>query len=138
MNYDDFKIGYSDMTTTTITEEKNKKFAEIIGDFNPVHFNESRMKSSPFGRCVTNGFLTASTIGTTLVKMFTSNETLVIALKQENKFLAPVFIGDTLTTKVTVSKRIPDKQRLVCECVVENQNGVKVAESEFLVKILPI
>lgn len=136
MKYDDFQIGYSGKYTTTITEEKNRKFGELTGDFNPVHFDEERMKKSIFGRCATNGLFTETAIGAALVKMFTSDETLIIALKQENNLLAPVFINDIITATVTVTKRFPEKQRLLCHCIVEKQDGIKVIESQFLVKIL--
>ena len=83
MKYEDFKVGYTGTFTKTITEEANKKFGELVEDFNPVHFDEERMKKSIFGRRATNGFLTESTIGSALVRMFTSDESIVIALKKE-------------------------------------------------------
>ena len=92
MKYDDFKVGYQGTFTKTITEDVNRKFGELVEDFNPVHFDEKRMKKTMFGRRATNGFLTESTIGTVLVHMFTSDETIIIALKKEIKLVAPVFI----------------------------------------------
>lgn len=136
MKYEDFQVGYQGSFTKTITEEVNKKFGELVEDFNPVHFDEERMKKTIFGRRATNGFLTESTIGTALVHMFTSDESLVIALKKEIKLIAPVFIGDKITATVTVKERFPEKQRLLCDCVVKKQNGIEVVKAEFLVKIL--
>jgi len=136
MKYEDFKIGYKGEYTTTITEEKNRLFGEITGDRNPVHFDEERMKKSIFGKTVTNGFLTETTIGSALVKMFTSDETIIIALKQENMLLAPVFMGDTITANVTVIERFPQKQRLLCDCLIKKDDGTEVVKSKFLVKIL--
>lgn len=138
MKYEDFKVGYKGTFTKKITEEVNRKFGELVEDFNPVHFDEERMKKSIFGRRATNGFLTESTIGTSLVHMFTSKESVVIALKKEIKLLAPVFIGDTITATVTVAERYPEKQRLLCDCVVKKQDGAAVVEAKFLVKILEI
>ena len=136
MKYDDFVVGYNASFTKTITEEVNKKFGELVEDFNPVHFDEKRMKKTIFEKRATNGFLTESTIGTTLVHMFTSDETIIIALKKEIKLLAPVFIGDTITATVTVKERFPEKQRLLCNCVVRKKDGTQVVQAEFLVKIL--
>ena len=110
----------------------------MVEDFNPVHFDKERMKKSIFGGTVTNGFLTESTIGTALVKMFTSNETVVIALKKEIKLLAPVYIGETITATVTVKETFPEKQRLLCDCSVKKIDGTEVVKAEFLVKILDI
>lgn len=138
MRYDDFKIGYKGTFTTTITEEKNKQFGDLVGDHNPVHFDEERMRKSIFGKRATNGFLTETTIGSAMVKMFTSDESIVIALKKEIKLVAPVFIGDTITATVTVAERIPEKERLLCDCIVEKQDGTKVVDARFLIKILNI
>src|SRR3989338_4852673 len=138
MRYDDFKVGYSGTFTKTITEEANRKFGEVVEDFNPVHFDEERMKKSIFGKRATNGFLTESTIGTALVHMFTSKESVVIALKKEIKLLAPVFIGDTITATVKVAESYPEKQRLLCDCTVRKQDDSVVVEAKFLVKIMEV
>jgi len=138
MKYDNFKVGYKGEFSMTITEEKNKQFGDLVGDHNPVHFDEERMKRSIFGRRATNGFLTESTIGSALVKMFTSDKSIVIALKKEIKLIAPVFIGDTITATVTVKNRYPEKQRLLCDAVVKKQDGTEVVKAEFLIKILNV
>jgi len=138
MKYEDFRIGYQGTFTKTITDEVNRKFGELVEDFNPVHFDEERMKKSIFGRRITNGFLTESTIGTALVKAFTSSECLGIALKKEIKLIAPVYIGDTITATVTVKERYPEKQRLLCDCVIKKQDGTEVVKAEFLIKILAL
>ena len=138
MRYDDFNVGYQGKFTRTITEELNKRFADVIGDYNPVHFDEKRMKKSIFGKRATNGFLTESTIAVALVEMFTSKESIVIALKKEVTLLAPVFIGDTVTAIVNVSERIPEKKRLWCDVRIENQKKEVVIKARYLVKILEI
>ena len=138
MKYEDVKLGLEGSFTKTITEELNRKFGELIEDFNPVHFDDERMKKSIFGRKATNGFLTESTIGCTLVKMFVSDETVPIALKKEIKLIAPVFIGDTITATVTVKEKDPEKQRLLCDAVVKKQDGTEVVKAEFLIKLLNV
>ena len=136
MHYSDFHIGYTGTHTRTITEEANRKFGEIVGDFNPVHFDEERMKKTIFGKRAANGFLTESTIGCALVNMFTSDNTIIIALKKEIRLLAPVFIGDTITATVRVKARFPEKMRLLCDCSVRKHDGTEVVKADFLVKIM--
>ena len=138
MKYDDFQVGYEGKFTRTITEELNKNFGELIGDFNPVHFDEERMKKSIFGRRATNAFLTESTIAVALVDMFTSDECVVIVLKKEIKLVAPVFIGDTVTAYIKVKERYPEKQRLLCDITIKKQDGTEVVQAKFLAKILEI
>lgn len=138
LKYSDFVEGYSGTFTRKITEDNNKLFGEVVGDFSPVHFDEERMLKSRFGKIIMNGFFTESAIGSALANMFTSNQTLVIALKKTMTLSAPVFIGDTITATVTVTKQIPEKKRLLCDCKVRKQDGTLVVDGEFLVKILEI
>jgi 3-hydroxybutyryl-CoA dehydratase len=136
MKFEDVKVGYQGTFTKTITEDLNRKFGELIEDFNPVHFDEERMKKSIFGRRATNGFLTETTIGCALVKMFTSEDTVGIVLKKEIKLMAPVFMGDTITATITVKEKLPEKERMLCDAVVKKQDGTVVVQAEFLTKLL--
>ena len=138
MIYEEIKKGYTGNFSTVITAEKNKQFGDLVGDLNPVHFDEERMKNSLFGKIVTNGFLTESTIGSALVKMFTSDTSVVIALKKEIKLINPVFIGDEITATVTVVEKFIEKKRLLCECEVRKSDGTPVVVANFLVKLLEI
>ena len=138
MKFEDIEIGLEGAFSRTITEDLNRKFGELIQDFNPVHFDDKRMKKSIFGRKATNGFLTESTIGCALVKMFADKTSVPIALKKEIKLLAPVFIGDTITAKVIVKEKIPEKQRILCDASVKKQDGTEVVKAEFLIKLLDV
>ena len=138
MKFEDIQVGLEGTFSRTVTEELNKNFGELVQDFNPVHFDEERMKKSIFGKKATNGFLTESTIGCALVKMFVSDNSVPIALKKEIKLLAPVFIGDTITATVSVKEKIPEKERLLCSASVKKQDGTEVVKAEFLIKILNV
>ena len=138
MRFEDVKVGMEGTFSRTITEDLNRKFGELIQDFNPVHFDDERMKKSIFGRKATNGFLTESTIGCALVKMFADSTSVPIALKKEIKLLAPVFIGDTITAKVIVKEKFSEKQRILCDATVKKQDGIEVVKAEFLIKLLDV
>ena len=138
MRFEDVKVGMEGTFSRTITEDLNRKFGELIQDFNPVHFDDERMKKSIFGRKATNGFLTESTIGCALVKMFATDTSVPIALKKEIKLLAPVFIGDTITAKVIVKEKFSEKQRILCDATVKKQDGIEVVKAEFLIKLLDV
>jgi 3-hydroxybutyryl-CoA dehydratase len=136
MRFEDIKVGLSGTFSRTVTEKLNKDFGELVQDFNPVHFDDERMKKSIFGKKATNGFLTESTIGCALVKMFVTEDSVPIALKKEIKLLAPVYIGDSITATVTVKEKFPEKERLLCDATVKKQDGTEVIKAEFLIKLL--
>ena len=136
MRYEDFNVGYQKIFTRIITEELNREFGELIQDLNPVHFDEERMKKTVYGRRVTNGLLTASTIAVALVDMFATEDSLPIAIRKEIEFTAPVFIGDTITATVTIQEKYPEKKRILCDCIVEKQDGTVVMKEKFLIKVM--
>ncbi|HLA41987.1 MAG TPA: MaoC family dehydratase N-terminal domain-containing protein, partial [Aggregatilineales bacterium] len=56
-----------------------------------------------------------------------------VYLGQELKFKKPVYIGDTITATVTVTKYNERRRIAVIETVVRNQNGDVVIEGEATV-----
>jgi len=131
-----FNIGDSAEFITTITAEKNKQFAELSGDFNPVHFDATRMAKTHFKKPITNGIFVTTSIGTAIVKLFVTDKTMVIAIEQHNSFLKPVYIGDTITSRIEIEELLNDKGDLWVQAIVKNQNDVVVMSARFRLRIL--
>ncbi len=115
------KVGDYATFTKTVTETDVVMFAGITGDLNPAHMDEESAKNSMFGRRIAHGMLSAGFISNVLGMQLPGPGT--IYLGQELKFMKPVFIGDTVTAKATVVERIEEKNRLLLETIVTNQNG---------------
>jgi 3-hydroxybutyryl-CoA dehydratase len=62
MDYNDFVIGYSGAFTRPVSKEDNLAFAELSGDFNPVHFDDGAARDVGFAGAISNGFVTESRI----------------------------------------------------------------------------
>jgi len=125
------EIGQSASFAKTITETDVYMFAGITGDFNPAHVNEEYAKNTTFKGRIAHGMLGASLISTVLAMQLPGPGT--IYLKQDVKFLAPVRLGSTITATLTVKEKIEDKNRLVLDCVVTNQDGVQVIVGKAMV-----
>lgn len=125
------KIGQSASFGKTITETDVYMFAGITGDQNPAHVNEEYAKGTMFKGRIAHGMLGASLISAVLAMQLPGPGT--IYLKQDVKFLAPVRFGDTITATCTVKEKIAEKNRLVLDCAVVNQDGVKVIVGEATV-----
>jgi acyl dehydratase len=95
----------------TITETDIVNFGNVIGDFNPLHFDAEYMKNSMFGQRIAHGMLTLS-FATGLGNLLGSNLGTILAFKGLNiEFKRPTFIGDTIRLKTTViEKRESSKQ----------------------------
>jgi 3-hydroxybutyryl-CoA dehydratase len=54
------------------------------------------------------------------------------------RFLAPVYIGETICARVTVAEKDPQKNKLTLQMTCTNQQGQVVLEGEVSGKIFPV
>ena len=52
------QVGQAARRTLTVTADHVRKYSEISGDFNPLHYDEAFAAATPFGRLVVQGGLT--------------------------------------------------------------------------------
>jgi 3-hydroxybutyryl-CoA dehydratase len=123
-----FVPGQSASFTKTISEADVVLFAGISGDFNPLHIDEEYARQSRFGRRIAHGLLSAGLISRVLGMQLPGPG--AIYLKQDLKFLAPVFIGDTITATVEVLSYREDKYIVTLQTDCINQHGQKVLTGE--------
>jgi len=128
LTIDQISVGQSASFAKTITETDVYMFAGVTGDFNPAHVNEEYAKDSMFKGRIAHGMLGASLISTVLAMQLPGPGT--IYMKQDLKFLAPVRFNDTITATLTVKEVITEKNRVVLDCVVTNQDGTAVISGE--------
>jgi acyl dehydratase len=93
-------VGQRASRRLTLTADHVRKFAEISGDYNPLHFDESFAAGTRFGRLVVQGGLTTGLLHALVAMDLPGPGT--VFLSQNWKFTAPVFIGDTITAHAEV------------------------------------
>ena len=92
-----------------MTEADIVMFAGLTGDFVELHTNEEFAKETSFGRRIAHGALVFSiSIGLTTRMNLLDDTLLAFAGVDKLRFVAPVFIGDTLH----VTKRVVERQEL--------------------------
>ena len=115
----------------TVTEADVVGFAGLTGDFMELHTNEEYAKTTPFGRRIAHGALVFSiSIGLGTRMNLLDDTLLALAGVDKLRFVAPVFIGDTihLEKRVVERKALGDtKGSVVFESRVLNQRGELVA-----------
>ncbi|MGL5254749.1 MAG: MaoC family dehydratase [Brevinema sp.] len=124
MKFDELKVGMKASTAKTITEADILMFGAVSTDFNPVHFNEEVGKATPFGKRIAHGMLSAGLISAVLGTKLPGEGS--IYMGQELKFVAPVFIGDTITAEVEIEELITEKNRVILKTTCRNQDGKDV------------
>jgi 3-hydroxybutyryl-CoA dehydratase len=128
------QIGDQASRTKTFSDEDVRKFAEISGDNNPIHLDDEYAAGTRFGKRLVHGMLTSGLISAILGTQLPGPGSVYIS--QTLKFRAPVYISDTITTTVTVSKLRTDKPIATFETLCKNQDGTVVIEGEAVL-LLP-
>ncbi|HEY0547804.1 MAG TPA: MaoC family dehydratase [Pyrinomonadaceae bacterium] len=127
------QVGETASLSKTITDDDIHAFADLVGDHNPVHLDDSYAKGTRFGRRIAHGMLSASLISALLANKLPGEGT--VYLSQTLQFVAPVFPGDTVTARVTVMKVREDKPIVTLETVCVNQNEETLINGEAVVLI---
>lgn len=127
-------LGDKFAVTREITDELVRDFAELSGDFNPIHLDEEFASGTRFGRRIAHGMLSGALISSVLGNEFAEQK--IVYLSQTMRFVAPVFIGDTVTVTATVASIREDKPIITVETICENQNGITTMTGQAKVMIL--
>jgi acyl dehydratase len=126
-------VGEQASRTKTITDADIRTFATLSGDTNPVHLDEATAAETVFGKRVAHGMLTASLISAVLGCDLPGSG--AIYLGQELRFVAPVFIDDTVTATAEVIQVREDKGIVTLRTIVTNQNAQVVVEGKATVMV---
>jgi 3-hydroxybutyryl-CoA dehydratase len=125
--FEDLHLGAEASLTRTVTLDDIKRFAEVSGDFNPLHLDEAFAAATMFKKRIAQGALVASYISAVFgMKMPGPG---AIYVSQTLNFRAPVYIGDEVTATVRVTELIEAKKRGLFHCVC-TVGGKTVLEGE--------
>ncbi|MGL5523219.1 MaoC family dehydratase [Aeromonas veronii] len=98
---DDIKVGMSASYSQTITDADIKAFADISGDKNPVHIDETYAKESRFEKRIAHGMLSSSFFSALFGTKLPGYGCIYVG--QNLKFRKPVYIGDIVTATIEVT-----------------------------------
>jgi 3-hydroxybutyryl-CoA dehydratase len=128
-----FKTGDTASLSRTISDDDIRAFANATGDHNPLHLDEEFAKQTRFGKRIAHGMLSASLISAVIASDLPGQGS--IYLGQTLQFIAPVFPGDTVTARVTVTSIREDKPIIKLETVCTNQRDEVVLRGEATVLV---
>jgi 3-hydroxybutyryl-CoA dehydratase len=109
------QIGDEEIFSKTVSESDVYLFAGITGDLSPNHVNEEFMRRSKYGRRIAHGALLIGYMSNCstaiLLDKHSPGETPVSLGYDRIRFIAPVFIGDTITVTYRIAEIDPAKRR---------------------------
>ena len=118
------KVGDTAVYSHSFTQSEVTLFGGLTADGNPYHHDAEFARASRFGRPIVHGLL----VGGMLTHV--GGQWAWLASSMAFEFVAPVFVGDTITVEVTVEE--PDeqgKQRARARWV--NQHGEEVLRGKL-------
>src|SRR5262245_65171869 len=121
-------VGQRATRSLTLTAAHVRAFAEMSGDYNPLHYDEAFAARTRFGRLVVQGGLTTGLLHALVAMDMPGPGT--VFLSQNWKFTAPVFIDDTITAEAEVVKVHESKPVTALSIRVTRQTGETVLEGE--------
>ena len=124
----DLFVGQKATRSITLTTDHVKTFANLSGDYNPLHFDQSFAAKTKFKRLVVQGGLTTGLLHALVAMDIPGPGT--VFLSQNWKFTAPVFIGDTITANAEVISVHQTKPVTQLKIKVVQQDGETVLEGE--------
>ncbi len=130
-----FTTGQRASVTKTLTEADAAAFADLSGDFNPLHMDAAFAARSRFGERIAHGMLTASLISTVLGMHLPGPGGIYVS--QTLRFLRPVRFGDTVTAAAEVVAYDAERRRLTLRTTCANQRGEMVLDGEAVLVVDP-
>jgi 3-hydroxybutyryl-CoA dehydratase len=122
--YEDLSVGMTYEEQHPISAADIDRFAEVSGDFNPLHMSDDFAATTIFGRRIAHGALTASYISGILGNHLPGPGSIFIGLSV--RFKRPVHIGDTVTVRAEVAEKQDRGNRvtLKIECLVDGKRAI--------------
>lgn len=124
--------GYTKTITVKVTDDVVKKFAELSGDFNPIHMDEEFAANTRFKKRIAHGMIVAMFMSRAMNEAFPAGG---VYLTQSFKFSQPIYIDDTIHLTVTVKSIRKNRTFAVVETQVINDRNETVAKGDAMIMV---
>ena len=142
MFFDDLVLGTTaEIEPVTIDREKMMAFAYEYDNI-PLHTDDAYARNTPFGRIIAPGVMSFMSVWAKYLEIDFIGEELLAGKSTKIEWIKPVFAGDILTGKATITKLVKRNSRNgLAEITIDvyNQNGNLVLKdfTESIVKCKP-
>jgi len=133
LEYHDIEVGAVHYFHKKIYKEQVMKFADLTGDYNPLHIDPVFGKKSLFHKNIVHGMLIGS-LFSTLVGMYCPGEK-CLYVSQSLNFIKPVFYDDNIMVKGTVESKTDSIQVIKIKTEIVKDNVIAIS-GHAIVRIL--
>lgn len=129
------KIGDTYSKSFSYTQDEVNKFADLSGDFNPIHLDAEFAAATQFKRPIIHGILGVSIFSKVLGTEFPGEGT--IYLKQESEFKRPMFVDTVYESFYEVTDFNERRNHLTISTTIKDKEKGKVTVTGFAVVMVP-
>lgn len=130
--FEDLELGMEASFSKIVTEQDIVAYADISGDFNPVHMDETYAQGTIFKTRIAHGLLTASYISAVFGMELPGPGAIYVS--QTLNFKAPVCIGDHVVATVRIVDLVVSKRRALFDCFC-SVKGKTVLDGEAMLMV---
>ena len=142
MFFDDLVLGTTaEIEPVTINREKMMAFAYEYDNI-PLHTDDAYARNTPFGRIIAPGVMSFMSVWAKYLEIDFIGEELLAGKSTKIEWIKPVFAGDVLTGKATITKLVKRNSRnglaeITIDVYSQNGNLVLKDVTESIVKCKP-
>ena len=131
MYFDDLKVGMAvEIAPALIENEKMLAFAREY-DWLPIHTDPEYAAKTHFGKLIAPGVFTYMTVWAKYLKVDMVGDALLVGKSTKMEWLKPVYAGDVLTGRMTVTKLTKRSER---NGIVETGTEIWNQDGEIVLK----
>ena len=127
----EINIGDTAEFSKTISEFDIYGFAGITGDMNPAHIDKIYASKTVFKKRIAHGILSVGFISKVIGTQLPGPG--AIYINQSCRFIKPVYIGDTVTAIVEVTRKDQAKNKVWLRTYCINQEGLILMDGEAII-----
>ncbi|MES2480161.1 MAG: MaoC family dehydratase [Bacteroidota bacterium] len=116
----DIKVGQIATAKKTFDKDMVLSFAQLTGDFNPVHFDEEYAKNTIFKKPIVHGPLVITLVTTLFANELPGPGS--VYLSHDVKYFHPVYHNETITATLEIIE-INEKQHIFIKTTCVNEEG---------------
>lgn len=130
------RVGQRAELARTVETGDIRRFTEISGDRNPLHYDEAAAGASRFGQIIVQGGITSAILNAVVAEKLPGPGT--VFLHVDWSFKAPVRPGEEITGAVEVMEVREDKPITRLRTTVTREDGVVALEGTALCYTVPL
>ncbi len=105
ISFNTITIGQTASFSRMVTENDVQTFADLSGDYNPLHVDKKYAKKTEFKHRIVHGMFVGGLVSQLIGMKLPGEKALLV--KECLEFKKPVYIGDTISIRGTVLRKSP-------------------------------